>query len=166
MGASLISLAVPVIQVQWGIRREIFAHRLNGTGCGERLVITSSKNPLIVRAASSSIQHSAGVFNPARKWSSPKEWLPAYQVNVGWPTADASVYHQGKAGCDYTVFGRAYTKGLVLVRPKDFWNCTDYGDTTVTTITLPQPMRPLRGDGTLGPSGITASLRNAEALEL
>ena len=107
-----------------------------------------------------------GSFQPGQEMEFTKEWLPAYQVDVGQPIADSYIYHQGKAGCDFTVFGRAYTKALVLVRPKDFWNCADYGDTTVTTITLPQPMRPLRGDGSVGPSGITASLRNAEALIL
>ena len=55
---------------------------------------------------------------------------------------------------------------MVLVRPKDFWNCADYGDTTVATITLPQPMRLLRGGGTLGPAVMMASLRNAEAVIL
>lgn len=30
----------------------------------------------------------------------------------------ASIYHQGKASCDYTVFGRSYTKALVFVQPR------------------------------------------------
>ena len=105
-------------------------------------------------------------FQPAQEMEFTKEWLPAYQVDVGQPTAEPFIYHQGKAGCDYTIFGRSYTKALILVRPKDFWNCTDYGDGTAATMTLPQPMRLLRGDGSLGPASTTIPIRNAEAVIL
>jgi hypothetical protein len=107
-----------------------------------------------------------GSFQPGQELEFTKEWLQAYQVDVGRPSGESYTYQQGKAVCDYIVFGRTYTKALMLVRPKDFWNCTDYGDGTAATITLPKPMRLLRGDGSLGPANTTVSIRNGEAVIL
>lgn len=101
----------------------------------------------------------------------PTEWLPAYQVNVGQPTGDTVTYQQGTAGiassdsrpCPYTVFSRSYTNAMILVRSKDFWDCTDYGDAASVTVTLPSPGQLLKEDGSLGPQITSIRLRNAEA---
>lgn len=99
------------------------------------------------------------------------EWLPTYQVNVGQPVGDSYVYQQGTAGiassdgrqCTYMIFARTYTSALVLVRPKDFWDCTDYGDGGGAVVTLPEPGYILREDGSLSAQTTTVTLRNGEA---
>jgi hypothetical protein len=99
------------------------------------------------------------------------EWLPAYQVDVGQPVAHTALFTEGKAGvatsdgrqCDYKIYGREYTKALVLVRPKDFWDCTDYGDGAAVMVALPKAMRLLRDDGTFGEPQSSVRIRNAEA---
>lgn len=103
-----------------------------------------------------------------------QEWVPAYQVNVGQPVSQTTVFNEGKVGtatsdhraCDYKIYGREYTKALVLVRPKDFWDCTDYGDGAAVTVTLPAPMRVLQPDGTFSQAQSTVRVRNAEAVIL
>jgi hypothetical protein len=100
------------------------------------------------------------------------EWLSAYQVNVGQPVGDSYVYQQGMAGiassdgrrCTYTIFGRTYTNALMLVRPKDFWDCTDYGEGGAAVVTLSHPGYLLKEDGTLSAQTTTVTLRNAEAV--
>ncbi|WP_447984037.1 hypothetical protein [Nitrospira sp. Nam74] len=102
------------------------------------------------------------------------EWLPAYQVDVGQPVGETTLFTEGKAGtstsdgrpCDYKIYGREYTKSLVLVRPKDFWDCTDYGDGAAAMVTLPKAMRALRDDGTVGEPLFNVRIRNAEAVIL
>ncbi len=59
-----------------------------------------------------------------------------------------------------TVFARRFTKGLVVVRPGT-GSC--FGDETTTTIPLPQMLRPLNADGSLGEPVSTVALRNGEA---
>ncbi len=92
------------------------------------------------------------------------EWLPAYQVDVGTPTGTTTLYQQGTAGCPYEIFGRTYSKALILVRPQDSPTCKDYGDASAATVTLPTPVQLLREDGTLSPPVTTVSVRNAEAV--
>ncbi|MDQ6734350.1 MAG: hypothetical protein M3Z35_09605, partial [Nitrospirota bacterium] len=104
--------------------------------------------------------------------SDPSEWLPAYQVNVGQPVGDSYVHQRGTAGiassdgrhCPYQIFGRTYTNALMLVRPKDFWDCTDYGDGGAAVVTLSHPGYLLKEDGTLSAQTTTVTLRNAEAV--
>jgi hypothetical protein len=100
-----------------------------------------------------------------------QEWLPAYQVDVGQPLNQTTLFQEGKAGtstsdgrqCDYKIYGRDYTKALVLVRPKDFWDCIDFGDGAAATVSLPSSMRLLRSDGTVGEPTNRLRLKNAEA---
>jgi hypothetical protein len=100
------------------------------------------------------------------------EWLQAYQVDVGQPVGDSYVHQQGTAGiassdgrpCSYKIFGRTYTNALILVRPKDMWDCIDYGNGGAAAVTLPQPGYVLREDGSLSAQTTIVSLRNAEAV--
>ena len=100
------------------------------------------------------------------------EWLPAYQVNVGQPVGDSYLHQQGTAGiassdgrqCAYKIFGRRYTNALVLVRPKDMWDCTDYDNGGAAVVTLAEPGYVLREDGSLSAQTTTVTLRNAEAV--
>jgi len=57
------------------------------------------------------------------------------------------------------VFARPYTKGLVLVKPHVGGS---FGDDTATVHTLPEPLRPLRADGSVGDPVRKVVLRNAE----
>ena len=99
------------------------------------------------------------------------EWLPAFQVDVGQPVSHTTLFTEGKAGtatsdgrqCEYKTYGREYSNALVLVRPKDFWDCTDYGEGAAVMVTLPKTMRLLREDGTLGEPLSSVRIRNAEA---
>jgi hypothetical protein len=100
------------------------------------------------------------------------EWMAAYQVNIGQPVGDSYVHQQGTAGiassdgrqCEYKIFGRTYTNALVLVRPKDMWDCTDYGNGSAAVVTLPAPGYVLREDGSLSAPSTTVTVRNAEAV--
>jgi hypothetical protein len=102
------------------------------------------------------------------------EWLPAYQVNVGQPVSQTTLFKDGKAGtatsdgrqCDYKIYGREYTNALILVRPKDFWDCTDYEAGAAVMVTLPKAMRLLRDDGTVDEPVSSVRIRNAEAVIL
>ena len=51
-------------------------------------------------------------------------------AGVPGPTRASYTDQQGKTICDYIVFRRTYTQALLLMHPKDFWNCTNYGDET------------------------------------
>jgi len=112
-------------------------------------------------------------FNPAFSSNEPpfavsndmSAWLPAYQVNVGQPTGNSYVHQGGlSGGVSYTIFGRAYTRAIVLLRPKDCASCTNYGDTSAVTVSFPSPVRVLREDGTLSTATSSVSIRNAEAV--
>lgn len=92
------------------------------------------------------------------------EWLPAYQVDVGRPAADTILYQQGTSACPYQIFGRSYTKALVLVRPKDGPACTDFGDTSAATVTFAYPIQILLENGTLSAPTTTVKIRNAESI--
>ena len=58
------------------------------------------------------------------------------------------------------VYGRNYTKGLVLVKP---YAGGSFGDDTGTTHPLPGTFRPLRADGALGGATNHVTLRSGEA---
>jgi hypothetical protein len=122
-------------------------------------------------------------FNPGlctKNWSTDplgwtKEWLPAYEKSIGSPSGDAykiktgSYSYSTSSGtktCGYKVFARNYTGGMVLVRTKDAWNCTNWGDQSAQTVSLPRSLRVLKEDGTLGTAASTAKIRNGEALVL
>ena len=99
------------------------------------------------------------------------EWLGAFR-SFGAPNGLGFRYQQGAspAGtCDqptqrnYAVFKRNYSKGIVLVRPRDHWDCSNYGDSTAVEVPLGGSYRLRRDDGTLGPPITTIALRNAEA---
>jgi hypothetical protein len=94
-------------------------------------------------------------------------WLPAYQVNVGHPIAETTVYQQGsRNGIAHTIFGRMYERAIVLVRPKDCGTCTDYGDTSAAAVDFPAPVQPLLHDGSLDRPTTSVLIRNGEALIL
>jgi hypothetical protein len=92
------------------------------------------------------------------------EWLLAYQVDVGKPLGATVLYQQGTAGCPYQIFGRSYSKALILVRPQDSSTCTSFGDATAVTVTLSAPVQLLMEDGTLSPPVSSVKVRNAEAI--
>jgi hypothetical protein len=94
------------------------------------------------------------------------QWLPAYQVDVGQPVGKASMIAQSDVGAGYGVFARDYSRMLVLVRPQDRWDATDYGDATAVKVTLAEPMQMLQSDGTLSATLTSVQLRNAEAVIL
>ncbi|HEX7124176.1 MAG TPA: hypothetical protein VF406_00180 [Thermodesulfobacteriota bacterium] len=100
-----------------------------------------------------------------------EEWLPAYEIGFGSPDGEVEVlergsYADGSRTCRYEVFSRRYTNGLVLVRTKDSSECTNWGDASAATVSLPREMRILREDGTLSDPTSTVTIRNAEALVL
>ena len=95
------------------------------------------------------------------------DWLAAYEVDVGSPVDQASVYQHGPQSCtgyEYNVFVRHYTNALVLVRPRGDFNCTDYGDATAVDVALPSPMVMLEPDGTLSAPMSAVAIRNGEAV--
>jgi hypothetical protein len=61
------------------------------------------------------------------------------------------------------VFARRYTKGLALVKPHVGGS---FGDDTATVHRLPEALRPLRADGSVGDPVREVVLRNAEAAVL
>lgn len=92
------------------------------------------------------------------------EWLLAYQVDVGKPLGETTLYQKGTAGCTYQIFGRSYSKALILVRPQDSSTCTSFGDSTAATVTFSTPVQLLKEDGTLSARVTSATVRNAEAI--
>lgn len=106
-----------------------------------------------------------------RPQDDPTEWLPAYQVNIGQPSGETITHMTGTAGtgssngraCPYTIFSRTYTKAMVFVRTRDYWDCTDYTDNAGVMVTLPSEGALLREDGSLGPQVTSFMLRNGEA---
>jgi hypothetical protein len=94
------------------------------------------------------------------------DWLPAYEINVGQPTGAVTVAAQGSLACEaegYTVFRRQYEHALVLLRVKDGFGCTDYGDSSAVSIPLNSSMVMLEPDGSFSAPMTAVSLRNAEA---
>ena len=97
------------------------------------------------------------------------QWQSAYEVDVGIPVGDPVLRQQGATGCTadgYGVFSRQYTNALVLIRPRDNYSCTDFGDSTAVLVPLDSPMAKLEPDGMLSAPVTSVSLRNAEAVIL
>ncbi len=97
------------------------------------------------------------------------EWLPAYEINVGQPVDLASVYQQGPIPCSgagYAVFRRQYENAMVLLRPRDAWGCSTFGDSTAVNVPLPETMVMLQPNGTYSQNLTSLSLRNGEAVIL
>jgi hypothetical protein len=94
------------------------------------------------------------------------EWLPAYEYNIGQPLDSAFVFQSGKSMCDYKIFARKYENGMVLVRPKDNWNCINYGDSSGAMISTNDSMQMLLADGSKSAFSKTFKIRNAESLIL
>jgi len=92
-------------------------------------------------------------------------WLPAYQVNVGQPSGSLMTYQAGAVeGQTYTIYGRTYSKGVALVRPKDCTNCTNFSDTSAAPVLFSTPVQVLKDDGTLSALTSSVNIRNAEAV--
>jgi hypothetical protein len=103
------------------------------------------------------------------------EWLGAFRGGLGAPLGPAFRFVEGdspRGTCDqswgrrYTVFKREFTGGIVLVRPRDSWDCDGYGDNTAVILALDRQYRLRRDDGTLGPPTRQVSIRNSEAVIL
>ena len=95
------------------------------------------------------------------------EWLKAYEKDIGQPVGPATSYQEGKVpgtAQAYKIFGRKYSKALVLVRTRDDWGATEYGDATAATVRLPGPMVMLKADGTFSLPMNSVRIRNAEAV--
>jgi len=119
-------------------------------------------------------------FDPSFCYSNPtfshflNEWMDAYEYDIRDPLGETQIYSddnsgncQESTGIPYKVFSREYTYGLVLVRPKDHYNCNTYDDSTAITIALPQAMYMLKADGTLSSTTFDSmQMRNSEALIL
>jgi hypothetical protein len=97
-----------------------------------------------------------------------QEWAVAYEFDIGDPVGDGYVMQEGQAGCgsSYKIYAREYTHALVLVRPQDNWNCTEFDDSTAAQVSLSQPMQLLQADGSLSATLETVRIRNAEAVIL
>ncbi|MBI5405275.1 MAG: hypothetical protein HY976_03550 [Candidatus Kerfeldbacteria bacterium] len=97
------------------------------------------------------------------------QWLAAYEVNVGLPVGEATVFQQGTVSCagtGYRVLGRQFEHALVLLRPRDAWGCNTFGDNTAVTVPLDGPRQMLKPDGTRSANIDSISLRNGEAVIL
>lgn len=108
----------------------------------------------------------AGAYNDYQS-----EWLGAFRA-LGSPTGAAFRIAEGSSpagtctesgGRRYTVFKRNYTRGIVVVRPRDHWDCDNYADGTAVSVPLGGTYRLRRDDGSLGPPITTVALRNSEA---
>ena len=102
-------------------------------------------------------------------WSEPfaTSWSRAVEADIGLPTAGRTIIAEGRdpTARAYRVWGRDYTRALVLVRPVVDWNMTTYGDETGIEIDLPtgERFRPLNADGGLSPAVQRVLLRAGEA---
>lgn len=95
-------------------------------------------------------------------------WSKARECDIGTPVDPLySVWQTGtdSAGQTYTIYKRAYSKGLVLSRPKVGWTYTDYG-TQSQQYDLGGTYNLLHSDGTLGPNITKIGLAMGEAVTL
>lgn len=109
------------------------------------------------------------LFDSSTPLSFQADWLAAFQENVGQPIDQAAVLQHGPLGCgsqEYKIFARHYDHALVLVRPRDDRNCTNYNDQTAVQVPLPSTMVMLKPNGTYSAPLNTALLRNSEAIIL
>lgn len=95
-------------------------------------------------------------------------WCKAREYDIG--TAVDPLYSVWKTGTDsagqnFTIYKRAYTKALVLSRPKVGWNYSDYA-TRSQLYDLGGKYRLLHYDGTLGPEITQIGLSMSEAVTL
>jgi hypothetical protein len=102
------------------------------------------------------------------------EWLGAF-TGLGAPLGQAYRFVEGNSppgtcaqnwGRRYTVFKREFADGIVLVRPRDSWDCDGYGDNSSVMLALDRQYRLRHDDGTLGPPIKQIQIRNAEAVIL
>jgi hypothetical protein len=95
-------------------------------------------------------------------------WHPAYQADIGRPEGDSYEFKAGtsRLGCPYKIFARQYSRALVLVRPRDDWSCSDFGDASAVTVNLKDAMKILRENGSLSSPMTSVEVRNAEAVIL
>jgi hypothetical protein len=104
--------------------------------------------------------------DPAKSLDFIDEWQKGFETDLGAPVSDATVVQTGTAGCNYSIYGREFEKGRVLVRPKDGWSCNDFSDATGAAVDLDAPLSPLREDGTKGSPVSSVIVRNADAVIL
>jgi hypothetical protein len=99
------------------------------------------------------------------------EWLGAFS-DLGDPVGAAVRIAEGDSPAGtcaqttdrrFAVFKRVYSDGIVLVRPRDHWDCDGYGDDTAVSVPLGSSYRLRRDDGTRGPLITEIVLRNSEA---
>ncbi len=99
------------------------------------------------------------------------EWETAFETNVGLPTALHYTYQTGNNPArlpdivPYKIRARDYTNALVLVRTKDLWSDTEFGDPSAVTVNLPEgnTWHFLNANGTYGPAITSVSLRDSES---
>lgn len=109
-----------------------------------------------------------GGFDPAGPWD--RHWVAATGYDIGKPTDKTSLFATGTdpaaTELTYRVHQRPYTKALVLYKPLSYARAAKQtattGDESATTHDLPEPLRPLRADGTLGTAMTQIRLRNGE----
>jgi hypothetical protein len=112
-----------------------------------------------------------GGAEPSTTWS--RHWSPAAAVDVGLPQGSWTVFATGSdpanAALNYNVYGRAYSKALVLYKPLSYKLGAGAGTlaaNTATTHQLGGNYRPVRADGTLGSVVTSVTLRNGEGAVL
>ncbi len=102
------------------------------------------------------------------------DWFAAAGVDVGAPTEKYKLVKSGvdPAGQTYEIYSRAYSKALMVCRPKLSWDNANYGATSAVTYTLPSYAtatgtsnlwRPLNVNGTLGTAVSSVSLQNPQS---
>ncbi len=112
-----------------------------------------------------------GGYSPSAPWA--QTWIPAATTDVGQPVGAMTTWATGQdpqnAALTYKVFGREYSKALVLYKPRSYNLGSGTGtldDATATTHQLGGNYRVLNGDGTVGPIVTQITLRNGEGAVL
>ncbi|HET6573109.1 MAG TPA: Ig-like domain-containing protein [Fimbriiglobus sp.] len=112
-----------------------------------------------------------GGYSPSAPWS--QSWIPAATHDVGLPVGEMTTWASGQdpenAALEYRVFGREYSKALMLYKPRSYTLGRGTGtlnDATATTHQLGGNYRVLHGDGTTGPIVTQVTLRNGEGVVL
>ncbi|HEX9106988.1 MAG TPA: hypothetical protein VF832_07165, partial [Longimicrobiales bacterium] len=114
---------------------------------------------------------------PAQTWmwlwggaAAPRDWLKAYEANLGAPAAARSVLSSGvdAVGQGFQVWQRPFQRGLVLVRPQLTAMPKPpqrYDDATAVSVSLPAgtTWHLLNADGSTTAPVTAVTLRNAEA---
>lgn len=112
-----------------------------------------------------------GGYAPSAPWS--QTWIPSSTYDVGLPVGGMTTWASGQdpenAALEYKVFGREYSKALVLYKPRSYTLGRGTGtlsDATATTHQLGGNYKVLNGDGTVGPIVTQVTLRNGEGAVL